>query len=550
MNRERARGSSMYAKKRIESEREPSQVTQVDLLASAPSLNKNLTGIPGATTKCRPQLRSTQRKFFLDGIPPFLVATETFSEFMLMEDSMQIVYDRCCGLDIHKKLIVACVLRRTPQGTQKEIQTFSTMLEELFRLRDWLQANDCQAVAMESTGVYWKPIWNVLEGEMELLLVNAQHIKAVPGRKTDVKDAEWIADLLQHGLLRASFVPPRPQRELREVTRYRTKVVEERARLVNRIQKVLEDANVKLASVASDITGVSGRAILNALLAGQDDPKALAELARGRMRSKREELAQAVQGTLREHHRFLLVSHLRQLDFYDGQIADLDGEVARRLCVQAEPEAPDPKVDEATTDPTVPLADPEPVGAQAPTPLSSQPSSHPARSQAEVIRILDEVTGINGRIAEIVVAELGIRLDQFPSEGHLVSWTGLCPAAKISAGKRLSSKTGKGNRWLRQALIEAAHGAARSKNTWSLGLLSTPQETPGQQESHHGLGPSHLDHHLSPAQRTAILPRTGTGSCPGTSSRIVQALGHPAARAPGLHCDVDPYRPGGGLTCH
>jgi transposase len=178
------------------------------------------------------------------------------------------------------------------------------MLEDLFRLRDWLKASDCQVVAMESTGVFWKPIWNVLEEELELLLINAAHIKAVPGRKTDVKDAEWIADLLQHGLLRASFVPPRPQRELRELTRYRTKLVEERARLVNRMHKVLEDGNVKLSSVATDITGVSGQAILHALLDGEDDPERLAELARGRMRSKREELKQAVQGTLREHHRF------------------------------------------------------------------------------------------------------------------------------------------------------------------------------------------------------------------------------------------------------
>jgi len=379
----------------------------------------------------------------------------------------------------------ACLLVWSSQGMKCEIRTFTTMMEDLVRLRDWLKASDCQAVAMESTGVYWKPIWNVLEEEeMELLLVNAQHIKAVPGRKTDIKDAQWIAELLQHGLLRASFVPPRPQRELREVTRYRTKLVEERARLVNRIQKVLEDANVKLASVASDITGVSGRAILNALLSGQDDPKDLAELARGRMRNKREELARAVQGTLREHHRFLLGSHLRQLDFSDQQIAELDREIASRLRVQAEPENLDPK-SEPTTDSTAPSvdlslekveismplssqssADPSPEEVKVSTPLSSPPLAKPTRSQAEVIRILDEVTGINQRIAEIVVAELGIRLDQFPSEGHLVSWTGLCPAAKISAGKRLSTKTGKGNHWLRQALIEAAHGAARSKNTF------------------------------------------------------------------------------------
>src|SRR5205823_12430756 len=262
---------------------------------------------------------------------------------MLREEPMQVVYDRCCGLDVHKKLIVACVLSRTPQGVQKEIRTFSTMLSDLFRLRDWLKASDCQVVAMESTGVYWKPIWNALEEELELLLVNAQHIKAVPGRKTDTKDAEWIVDLLQHGLLRASFVPPRPQRELRELTRYRSKLVGERARLVNRIHKVLEDTNLKLTSVITDITGKSGRAILNALLQGEQDPQVLAELALGRMREKREQLMEAVQGMLSENHRFLLKSQLRQLDFLDGQLRELDQEIAQRLGLPSGPDDPDPR---------------------------------------------------------------------------------------------------------------------------------------------------------------------------------------------------------------
>lgn len=378
---------------------------------------------------------------------------------------MQVVYQRCCGLDIHKKMMVACLLLMSSQGVQKEMRTFGTTLGELYRLRDWLVANECQMVAMESTGVFWKPIWNVLEEQLALLLVNAQHMKALPGRKTDTKDAEWIAELLQHGLLRASFVPPRPQRELREVTRYRSKLVEERARLVNRLQKVLEDSNIKLASVATDITGMSGRAILQALLDGEEDPHVLAELARGRMRHKREELAQAVQGTLSEHHRFMLKSQLRQLDFYDAQLGELDQEIARRLGVQREPDPddPDPSEGRATRGQLACAADDAPDGENQDSPHSP---SNPPRSQADVIGVLDEVTGINQRIAEIVLAELGTRLDQFPSEGHLVSWTGLCPAAKISAGKRLSTKTGKGNRWLRQALIEAAQGAARSKKTF------------------------------------------------------------------------------------
>jgi transposase len=383
---------------------------------------------------------------------------------------MQRMYDRCCGLDLHKKVIMACLLLLTAEGVHKEMRTFGTTLADLYLLRDWLKASGCQAVAMESTGVYWRPIWNVLEEEeqWQLLLVNAQHIKAVPGRKTDTKDAEWLADLLQHGLLRASFVPPRPQRELREVTRYRSKLVEERARLVNRMQKVLEDSNVKLASVATDITGVSGRAILQALLEGQEDPQQLAELARGRLRSKRDELAQAVQGTLGEHHRFLLRSQLRLLEVYDSQIAELDHEIARRLGVQTGPEDPDP--DPSGGGPTsgqqLPSAEHASEGAQHTPEPSSQPTSKPVRSQSEAMRILDEVTGINQRIAEIVLAELGLRLEQFQSEAQLVSWVGLCPAAKISAGKRLSTKTGKGNRWLKQALIEAAHGAARSKHTY------------------------------------------------------------------------------------
>jgi transposase len=439
---------------------------------------------------------------------------------------MQVVYQRCCGLDIHKKLIVACLLIWTSQGMQKEIRTFSTMLSDLFRLRDWLKANECQVVAMESTGVYWKPIWNVLEEELELLLVNAQHLKAVPGRKTDTKDAQWIAELLQHGLLRASFVPPRPQRELRELTRYRSKLVEERARLVNRMHKVLEDGNVKLSSVATDITGVSGQAILHALLSGQDDPAALAELARGRMRSKRDELAQAVQGTLGEHHRFLLKSQLRQLNFYDTQIGELDQEIARRLGVQTGPDDPGSSGSGPTTRQHAPSADQASAGAQTPPPSSPQPPPEPARSQAEVLDILDEVTGINQRIAQIVVAELGIRLDQFKSEAHLVSWAGLCPAAKISAGKRLSTKTGKGNRWLRQALIEAAHGAARSKGTYLGAYYQRLKKRMGskkaivalahriliiiyhllkEQQSYRELGPGHADEQaLESSKRWAL----------------------------------------------
>ena len=365
---------------------------------------------------------------------------------------MRILYERSCGIDIHKKMIVACLLISTAQGVEKEIQTFSTMLQDLYRLRDWLKAKQCQVVAMESTGVYWKPIWNVLEEEMELMLVNAQHIKAVPGRKTDIKDAEWIADLLQHGLLRASFVPPRSQRELRELTRYRSTLVAERARLVNRLQKVLEDTNLKLTSVITDITGTSGRAILHAMLQGEQDPEVLADLARGRLREKREQLKEAVQGTLSEHHRFLLGSQLRQIDFLDGQLAELDQEVAQRLGISGSPDGPDPSGGQPPHE--LESQAPDPACSTESTPSPSAQSERPGRlSSAQVISILDEITGINVRIGAIVVAEVGTVVDRFLSEDHLVSWAGLCPEAKISAGKRLSNKTGKGNRWLRQALI-------------------------------------------------------------------------------------------------
>jgi transposase len=451
---------------------------------------------------------------------------------ILMEEPMQVIYTRCCGIDLHKKIIVACLLIYTAQGVHKEIRTFGTMLQDLYRLRDWLKANECQAVAMESTGVFWKPIWNVLEGEMELLLVNAAHIKAVPGRKTDIKDAEWIADLLQHGLLRASFVPPRPQRELREVTRYRSTVGAERARLVNRIHKVLEDTNLKLTSVITDITGKSGRAILNALLQGEQDPQRLSELARGRMREKREQLMEAVQGTLSEHHRFLLKSQLRQLDFLDGHLRELDQEIAQRLGLPNGPDDPDPSAgqpaDAQSASEEAAEASVEALPTERPEPLAVAPERPRSLSSAQVISILDEITGINVRIGEIVVAEVGTAMDRFPSEAHLVSWAGLCPEAKISAGKRLSTKTGKGNRWLRQALMEAACAAARSKRTYLGAYYQRLRKRMGhkkaivalahrilviiyhvlkEQQSYRELGPGHAEEQANEASKRWAIRR-------------------------------------------
>jgi transposase len=333
---------------------------------------------------------------------------------------MQVLYPCCCGLDIHKKFVVACRLTTHPDGqVQKEVQTFSTMTQDLLALLDWLHAAGCTHVAMESTSSYWRPVYNLLEGQFTLLVGNAYHMKTVPGRKTDVKDAEWIADLLRHGLIRGSFIPSPAQRELRDLTRYRTHLVEERARLTNRLQTVLEDANVKLASVVTDIRGVSARAILAALVAGETEPSVLAELARGRMRSKRELLAQAVVGRFTAHHAFLLTEQLSQLDYLEEAIERVSAEISRHLA-----------------------------------------------AEQEALELLDTIPGVGQRAAEIMLAEVGTDLFRFPSAKHLASWAGMCPGNKESGGKRLSGKTRKGNIWLRQVLFEVAHAASKTKDTY------------------------------------------------------------------------------------
>jgi transposase len=328
---------------------------------------------------------------------------------------MQVMYERCAGLDVHKKTVVACVL--TPEG--QETRTFGTMTADLLGLSDWLLACGCTHVAMESTGDYWKPIFNMLEGTLEVLLVNAQHVKAVPGRKTDVKDAAWLAELLQHGLLRASFIPPIAQRELRDLTRYRSTFIRERVTLGNRVQKLLEDANIKLASVASDIMGVSGRAILAALLAGHSDPQALAELAKGRLRSKREYLVKALEGRVKPHHRFVLTELLCQIDSLDETIARFDERI--------------------------------------------QAISAPF---AAAVALLDTIPGVARPTAEMIVAEIGTDMSRFPSADHLAAWAGVAPGNHESAGKRTSGKTRKGNRVLRTILVQAAHAAARTRSTY------------------------------------------------------------------------------------
>jgi transposase len=332
---------------------------------------------------------------------------------------MRVIYERCCGLDVHKRTITACVLKWLGSEWQKEIRQFGTMTKDLLALSDWLVGKGCTHVAMESTGVYWKPVYNILEGQFELLVVNAQHLKAVPGRKTDVRDAEWIAELLAHGLLRGSFVPPVSVRELRELTRYRTSVVCDCARTINRLQKVLEGANLKLANVVSDIRGVSARLMLEALLAGQRDTEQLASLAKGRLKEKREQLVEALSCRLQPHQSFLIAEHLAQIDYLEGAIERLSHQIEERL-----------------------------------------------RPFEQQIAWLDTIPGVNRRTAEVLWAETGGDMGRFASARHLASWAGMCPGNNESAGKRRTGRTRKGSPWLRHCLIEAAHGAAHTKNKY------------------------------------------------------------------------------------
>lgn len=399
---------------------------------------------------------------------------------------MKILYERCCGIDVHKKMVVVCLLLLDAQGRQtKEIRTYRTVMAELLRLRDWLVAQGCQQVAMEATGVYWKPIMNVLEGHIGVLVVNAQHIKAVPGRKTDVRDAEWIAELLQHGLLSGSFIPPRDQREVRELTRFRVSLVQERARAVNRLQKTLEETNIKLGDVATDILGKSARAMLEGLLAGQSDPEVLAGLARGRLKAKRAELQEALVGTMQAHHRFLLQEHLGHIDRLDQAIGRVTREIGVRLTPEPPPALP-PETDhsagqgapeaDGSSGQGVPEAENSCRQADLPTDGSSvqaPPEADESSVQASptaltwdlAIVLLCSIPGISRRAAEAILAEIGRDMTRFPSAHHLASWAGMCPGNHESAGKRLSGRTRKGSPWLRLILVEVAHAAAHSKHT-------------------------------------------------------------------------------------
>ena len=333
---------------------------------------------------------------------------------------MDILYTCCAGLDVHKDSVYACVRRLGPGGVARElVKVFGTMTPDLLALGDWLAAEGVTHVAMESTGVYWKPVYYLLEGRFTLLLANAQQLKRVPDRKTDVQDCAWIAKLLQHGLIAPSFVPPEPQRDLRELTRQRVQLARQKATLSNRIQKVLEDANLKLGSVASDVLGKSGRAMLSALIRGETDPNALAELALGRLRKQLPRLRPALTGRVTEHHRFLLRLLLDEVEAVEGFLARLE----------------------------------ERIGAVL-------------GPFAAAVEALTTIPGVDRRTAEAVLAEIGLDMSRFPSEGHLASWGAMCPGNDESAGKRRSGRTPKGNPWLKRALVQAAWAASHTKGTY------------------------------------------------------------------------------------
>jgi len=330
---------------------------------------------------------------------------------------MEVVYERCCGLDVHKRTVVACRITPGPGGVpEKEVRTFETMTDDLLSLSRWLSEAGVTHVAMESTGVYWKPIWNLLEEDFELILANPRQIKARSRRKTDVHDSEWIADLLRHGLIEPSFVPGREQRELRELTRYRTSLVQERSAELNRLQKTLEGANVKLASVASDVHGKSARQMLEGLMAGETDTALLADLAMGTLRAKIPQLRRALQGRFAPHQRFLIAQQLAHIDALDVSIEAVTAEIDERM-----------------------------------------------RPFADEVERLDSIPGVGTIAAHEIIAEIGVDMTKFGTPQRLASWTKMCPGVNESGGKRRSGRTGKGDRWLRATLVQAAHAAGRGK---------------------------------------------------------------------------------------
>jgi transposase len=332
---------------------------------------------------------------------------------------MDIVHPKCASLDVHQKTVVACARIVAEGAVTQEVRTVGTTTRELLALADWLAARGVTHGAMESTGVYWKPVWHVLEGQFTLILANAMHVRHIPGRKTDVNDATWLADLLAHGLIRGSFVPPASIHALRDLTRTRKQLVREVAQHTLRLQKVLEDANLKLTTVVSDILGVSGRAILEALIAGEQDPGRLADLARGRLKASRHTLVDALHGAVTDHHRFMLQLHLSQIDGLEAAVRLVEARLGDALA--------------------------------------------PFRAAVEH---LITMPGVSQTVARVILAEVGLDMTRFPTAGHLVSWAGLCPRLHESAGKRLSTRTRPGAPWLKTSLVQAAWAAVRTKETY------------------------------------------------------------------------------------
>lgn len=359
---------------------------------------------------------------------------------------MRVLYERVGGLDVHKKTVVACRMRLTgDKRIEWEKRTFGTMMADLLGLHDWLSEWEVEQVAIESTADYWKPVFNILEEGFEVVLVNAKHVQKVPGRKTDLSDAEWLAELMLHGLLKASFIPPKPQRELRELTRYRTTVVRERARIINRVEKLLESTNIKLSSVVTDVMGVSARAMLTELAGGATNPQALAELAKGRLRNKIKELEAALVGSISPNQRFILARQLSHIDFLDEQIEAFNEQISQHLLEMAPTAVKDDETDDSGS------------SGQSPT---------ETLSWTEAVELLDTIPGIDQRTAEIILAEIGLDMSQFPTADDLASWAGFAPGNYQSGGKRYSGRTTKGNRPIGAAINQAAWAASRTKESW------------------------------------------------------------------------------------
>jgi transposase len=395
---------------------------------------------------------------------------------------MEVLYPHCAGLDVHKETVVACVRHMVDGSVRREVRTFKTTTTELLALSDWLAAEGCTHVAMEATGVYWKPVWHILsDGDFSLVLANAAHVKNVPGRKTDVNDAAWLADLLAHGLIRGSFVPDQQTQEMRNLLRTRKQLVRERSSHVQRLQKTLEDANIKLDSAISDIMGLSGRAMIEALIAGECDPERLAQLAHRRIKAPPEALREALRGRVTRHHRFLLRLHLQQIDGFDAAITEIDREVDAQI---------------------------EPFRA--------------------TVHLLTTIPGIEELSACLILAEIGRDMSRFPTAGHLISWAGLCPRSDESAGKRRSTRMRKGAPWLKTTLVQCAWAAARKKASYlqaqfhrlrarrgakkaigalAASLLTIVYHMLVSGELYHDLGPDHFDRRAKATQTKRLVAR-------------------------------------------